>query len=293
MRDTHLIDCHAMSEFFQPKSLDEALSALAETSFIPVAGGTDYYPPIAGRIVDDPILDLSRITSLRGIEETGTGWRIGATTTWSDICNTKLPPLFDCLKLAAKEIGGRQIQNMGTIAGNICNASPAADGVPVLMALEAQVELASMGSVRSIPIDKFIIGNRRTAKNPSELVTSIYIPKPQPKHSSTFLKLGARRYLVISIAMIAIALETDSKKEITSCRIAVGACSPVAQRLKELEEEIIGSKIGTSLSKVPIQSHFSNLSPIDDIRSTATYRMEAAFTLVCRALDKVESALSK
>jgi CO/xanthine dehydrogenase FAD-binding subunit len=95
-----------------------------------LAGGTDFYPARVGRAIDEDILDITAIGELRGIAEDADGWRIGATTTWSELIETRLPPLFDGLKLAAREVGGRQIQNAGTIAGNLCNASPAADGVP-------------------------------------------------------------------------------------------------------------------------------------------------------------------
>jgi CO/xanthine dehydrogenase FAD-binding subunit len=124
-----------------------------------------------------------------------------------------------------------QIQNSGTVAGNLCNASPAADGVPPLLALDASVELASVAGTRRLKLDDFILGPRRTARRADELLAAILIPKPRAAAHSHFLKLGARRYLVISIAMVAAAIESERGK-ITTARVAVGACGPVAQRLR-------------------------------------------------------------
>src|SRR5262249_4116921 len=130
-----------MGEYLRPTSLDEALRALTRPWTV-LAGGTDFYPARVGRAIDENVLDIGGIAALRGITEQSEGWRLGATTTWSELTETSLPPLFDGLKQAAREVGGRQIQNAGTIAGNLCNASPAADGAPPLLALGAEVELA-------------------------------------------------------------------------------------------------------------------------------------------------------
>src|SRR5476649_2519601 len=150
--------------YLRPAGLDEALAALANTKLTVLAGGTDYYPARVGKPIDDDILDISAISSLRGIHDERSHWRIGATATWSDIIAAELPPLFDGLKLAAREIGGVQIQNAGTIAGNLCNASPAADGVPALLSLDAAVELASAKGLRTVPMDDFILGPRKTVR---------------------------------------------------------------------------------------------------------------------------------
>ncbi len=276
-----------MPEYLQPDSLNDALKALANGKFSPVAGATDFYPARAGGIVDDDVLDISRIVSLRGIEEQESAWRIGATTTWSEIADTPLPAIFDGLKRAAREVGGRQIQNTGTIAGNICNASPAADGVPPLLTLNADVELTSIEKSRSVPLGDFITGNRETVRGTNELVTAIIVPKPAGDCTSTFLKLGARRYLVISIAMVAAVLEADGDNRIASARIAVGACSAVGQRLPELEAALAGREIEPGLAEVPTERHLSPLSPIDDVRATGNYRNDAALTLVRRALAEL------
>jgi len=281
-----------MPEYLQPKTLEEALSALSQSSYTPLAGGTDFYPPRSAQIIKDPILDLSKIGSLQVIEERADHWRIGATATWSDIINADLPELFDCLKLAAREVGGQQIQNIGTIAGNICNASPAADSIPPLLALNAKVELESIRRTRTVNLYEFITGNRTTSRDADELLTGITIPRPMETCVSTFLKLGARKYLVISVVMVAVVLELDVHRIIKSARIAVGSCSPVAQRLPQLEDDLIGKKVGSNFSETPSHEHLLSLTPIDDIRSKASYRKDAALTLVIRALEELETKFS-
>lgn len=268
-----------MSLYIQPNRLSDALDALSHQPLTVVSGGTDIYPACVGQPLDDDVLDISRIEGLRGIHETKEDYAIGATTTWTDIIDTKLPNWFDALKLAAGEVGGVQIQNAGTIAGNVCNASPAADGVPPLLTMDAQVELESTRGKRIMSLEKFIIGNRETRRAQDEIMTGLRIPKPANPASAAFLKLGARKYLVISIVMVAAIIETTNNT-ITAARIAVGSCSAVAKRLRQLERTLIGCKLNSTLSALVTPEKLSILKPIGDIRGTADYRQDAAVTLV-------------
>ena len=271
-----------MGDYRQPARLEEALEALARPCTV-LAGGTDFYPARVGRPIDEDILDISRIKTLAGISSTAAGWRLGATTTWSEILAADLPPLFDGLKQAAREVGGRQIQNAGTLAGNLCNASPAADGVPPLLALEAELELASRDKVHRLPLSEFIIGNRRTRLSPGELVVAIHVPRPATFARSSFLKIGARRYLVISIVMAAATLEIAHDR-VHAARIAVGACSAVAHRLPMLEAALSGASIDARLAERVGPAHLAPLTPLDDVRGSAAYRLDAAVTLLRRLL---------
>lgn len=277
-----------MASYLRPTSLAEALDHLsAANQNVPqpviLAGGTDFFPARVGRAIDDDILDLTGIADLRGISESGDAWRIGATTTWSEVANAELPPVFDALRAAARVIGGMQIQNSGTVAGNLCNASPAADSVPPLLAMRARLELASANGKRELGISEFITGNRRTMLRPGEIVTAILVSKAKKDAHSVFLKLGAREYLVISIAMVAIVLEVEDNV-ISTAGVAVGACSAVAQRLPYLEAELIGRRLNAALANRVEPAQFEELQPIDDIRASAAYRREAAVVLVRRAL---------
>lgn len=274
-----------MGDYLRPRGLEEALQALTRP-FTVLAGGTDFYPARVGRSVTEDILDIAGIAALRGISETDAGWRLGATTTWAELVETPLPPLFDGLKQAAREVGGRQIQNAGTIAGNICNASPAADGVPPLLSLDAEVELASRDGTRRIPLSTFITGVRKTELRPGELVVALHVPRPLNDARSAFLKLGARRYLVISIVMASVVVEVEEGR-VAAARIAVGACSPVAQRLPGLEQVLIGAPFDARLGEQVAASHLSPLTPIDDVRGSAGYRSDVALVLLLRLLSKV------
>jgi CO/xanthine dehydrogenase FAD-binding subunit len=256
-----------------------------------LCGGTDVFPAHAGRALTRPVVDLSGIADLKGIAETTDAFRFGAATSWSMIAQATLPPAFDALKSTAREVGSIQIQNRGSIGGNLCNASPAADGVPPLLALDASVELASRAGRRVLALSSFITGYRRTALRQGEIVTAIIVPKPAASATSAFVKLGARRYLVISILMAAAVIEKDEAGRIAKAAVAVGAASPVAQRLFELEQEMLGTGLGENPSARVAARHFSGLSPISDVRASDAYRREAAIALVGEALDRAAGVI--
>ncbi|MDH3231154.1 MAG: FAD binding domain-containing protein [Alphaproteobacteria bacterium] len=276
-----------MGSYLRPDSLGEALAALDDAPRSVLAGGTDYYPARVGLPLDDDILDITAIGELRGITAGNGGVRIGALVRWSELADASLPPAFDGLRRAAAQIGGLQVQNAGTVCGNVCNASPAADGIPNLLVLEASVELASIAGTRMVPIGAFITGNRTTARRADELATALVMPAPPEGARSSFGKLGARTYLVISIAMVAALIAPARDGTVAAARIAVGACSAVAQRLAALEQALCGARIGPDLAKIPEPGHLATLAPIDDIRAPAEYRSDAALTLIRRALAEL------
>ena len=276
-----------MGSYQRPATLDAALQVLSSSAPTVIAGGTDFYPARVGHYIDEDILDITAIDGLRGFQESNEHFHIGAATTWNDVIKADLPPYFLGLQLAAREVGGAQVQNTGTVCGNVCNASPAADGVPPLLTLDAEVEIASAAGERRVALDRFITGNRQTELGAGELVTGLRIPKVGQPARATFFKLGARRYLVISIVMVAVVIETNHEGTVASARIAVGACSEVAQRLTQLEEELVGQPISAGLSSVVGPEHLDKLAPIYDVRGTAAYRLDAAPTCVRRALVEV------
>ncbi len=273
--------------YLRPARLSAALAAIQKRPLTILAGGTDFYPARVGCAIDDDVLDITAIHELAGIDELASYWRLGALVTWSNVIAAPLPPMFDALKLAAREVGGVQIQNTGTIAGNLCNASPAADGAPVFMALDAEVELQSTTGTRRLAVQDFLTGNRRTARRADEIVTAVLIPKADPDACSTFLKLGSRRYLVISIVMVAACLEPAQDGSVARARIAVGSASVTARRLANLEAELRGKPIRSTLADLVEPEHLSELDPIDDIRATAQYRRDASLELVRRAISEL------
>jgi CO/xanthine dehydrogenase FAD-binding subunit len=239
-----------MESYFRPLSLPDALAALAARPLLPRlpppweprAGSTDYYPARVIHTPDEAVLDITALPGLRRIEARADHWWIPCLTTWTDIVETSLPPIFDGLKQAARQVGGVQIQDAGTLAGNVCNASPAADGVPCLLAMEATAEMISTAGIRTMPLADFVLGSRQTARRPDELLLGLHIPRTHEAVGSVFQKLGARHYLVISIAMIAAVIPRKADRRITRARIAVGSCAAAAERLPVLEAALIGTR---------------------------------------------------
>lgn len=272
-----------MAAHYTPLHLDEALALLAEHQCQLVAGGTDYFPARGHVPVSQDILDISRLDGLRGINwQTDNSLRIGATTTWTDIIRADLPPAFDGLKAAAREVGSVQIQNAGTIAGNLCNASPAADGMPPLLTLDAEVELAGPNGARRLALNDFVRGPRHTALQQGEMMVAVHVPPPPDGARAAFQKVGARKYLVISIVMTSVLIRLDGQGRIDLARVAVGACSAVAQRLEALERDLIGAA-PQDIDVTP--RHLAPLAPIADMRADEAYRLEAAPQQIRRAIQ--------
>ncbi|MEM8551923.1 MAG: FAD binding domain-containing protein [Pseudomonadota bacterium] len=277
--------------YHAPASVDEAIIALASPGAKILAGGTDFYPSLGDRPINFPIVDVTRISALKTIAADHDGAvRIGAGATWSDVVAAPLPHVFQTLKEAARTVGSIQIQNNGTLAGNLCNASPAADGVPALLSLGAMVEISGPEGVRVLPLEEFITGVRATALGPAQMVTAIIVPSLPAAAASAFEKLGARRYLVISIAMVS-AVIVPRAGIVESARVAVGSCSAVATRLPALEDALTGAPLSEA-GAVPSPAHIAPLSPIDDVRAPAEYRDAAALELVRRAVARAATAAS-
>ncbi len=271
--------------YFKPRTINEAVRVLATHGGQILSGGTDFFPAFADRPVLGPVVDISDLTEVKGIVFESDYVRIGGLTTWSEVIASPLPKCFDALKSAAREVGSIQIQNRGTVAGNLCNASPAADGVPPLLALDAEVELVSTAGARRVALADFIVGNRKTLRRPDEILANVMVSRKWDDATSAFLKLGARRYLVISITMVAAVVKADKGGCVADARIAVGSCSVIAERLVALERALVGTPVRTGIGTMVSPEHLTPLSPIDDVRATASYRRDATLTLVGRALE--------
>lgn len=275
--------------YLRPETLDAALQVLASGSFTIAAGCTDLFPATERRALPGDVLDITGIADLSGIAWEEGGLRLGATATWTEIAHADLPPALRALQLAAREVGAMQIQNRGTLAGNFCNASPAADGVPPLLVVDAEVELRSIAGMRKLPLGDFLAGPRQTRRKPDELLTAVIVPAASLAGASHFLKLGARSYLVISIAMTAARLVIDDGV-VTDAALAVGACGPVATRLPDVERAVIGKALNADL--IEDQAVASALSPIDDPRADAAYRASSAAELLRRTIGPLDMQAS-
>lgn len=275
----------------RPTRLEDAVALLAEhgPDARPLAGGTDLIIRLRDRTLEPRVvIDVKRIEGLddgiRPLDGDDSGLVIGARAVMTTIAaDERIRRDHQALAEGAAVVGSVQIRNRATLAGNLCNASPAADGVPPLLVLDAAVELASASGTRRLPLAEFLLGNRRTARGPDEVMTAILIPAGSELGRSAFLKLGARRYLVISIAMVAVLLAAEGGR-IAAARIAVGSCSAVARRLPDAEAALLGAEAGPELGALIAPSHLAPLSPIDDVRGTASYRREAALELIRRAV---------
>ncbi len=271
-----------VSCFLRPETLGEARALLAaDPSLKVIAGGTDVYPALGEAGARARLLDITRIAGLRGINAGPEGVRIGALATWAELSRAGLPAGYAALVEAAREIGSIQIQNVATIIGNICNASPAADGIVALMTLDAEVEILGASGTRRVPLESFVLGPRTVALERGELVLAVHLP-PEPGRSA-FVKLGARKYLVISIAMVAVAVEKAPDGTVARVAITVGACSPVARRQRRLEQALIGAR-AEAVAELVDEALLEGLSPIDDVRAPAWYRRAAVPELIRRAL---------
>lgn len=268
-----------LASYVRPQTLADALAALAAQPRTVLAGGTDHYALRATHEPDEDILDVTGLPGLREVRREGGCWVIPMLATWTDLIEAGLPPVFAGLQAAARQVGGWQVQNAGTLAGNLCTASPAADGMPALLALDAEVELQSVHGARRLPLQQFVLGPRRTARQSDELLVALRVPDRAGQ--SVFLKLGARRYLVISVASVAVTLDVAGGV-VRHARVAVGSCSPVAARLPALEQALLGQAPHGGLVRA---EHLLPLSPISDIRGSAEYRLQAVGTLLRRALD--------
>ncbi len=275
--------------YIRPLTIEDAVDVLSTSAAAVIAAGcTDLFPLTSAPRMTGQVLDITGIKEMRGITDNGEMRRFGGASTWTDIIRADLPPAYDMLKLAAREIGSIQIQNAGTIAGNLCNASPAADSIPCLLALDASVELTSASGSRQLPLSDFIVGPRKTLRQADEIMTAVLVPKTAETGVSSFRKLGTRKYLIISIVMAAARIEVSDQR-ITHAALSLGSCSPVAVRLNKVEADLIGLDIHNAA--IPASHHVAEtdieavINPIDDIRGTASYRITAAKTLLCEAID--------
>ena len=278
-------------EYYRPDNLDDALNWLADNDAAIAAGCSDLLAATQSHFLHKNnqayLLDITAIDQLRGIAHLDDGIWFGAATCWSDIIAARLPPSFDGLKAAAREVGSVQIQNTGTIGGNLCNASPAADGVPPLLTLDARVELVSRRGSRQLPLDEFLLGVRQTALARDEILAAIIVPNSATDGVSKFIKLGARKYLVISIAMVAVRMEFR-RETISDIAISVGSCSAVACRLRQIESDLRGQNTTSNFDNIVTEQSLKQiLSPIDDIRADAPYRIKAARQLILQCIDEL------
>ncbi|MEO5815002.1 MAG: xanthine dehydrogenase family protein subunit M [Gemmatimonadaceae bacterium] len=254
-----------------PRTLGDALSMLRDAPLVPIAGATDLYVGLNfGTLTSQHFIDLTHIEELRGIDVSDETLVIGAGTTFTALMQsatvqTRLPMLAQ----AASQVGGVQIQNRGTLGGNIANGSPAGDSLPVLAATDAMLVLRSMGTERRIPFTSFYTGYRTSVLQPDELIVSIEIRAIEGKQ--WFRKVGTRAAQAISKLVIA-AVRSDAP------RIAIGSVAATTVRLPRTEAALTA---GASIDEA-VNTLETEITPIDDVRSSGDYRRKVAGNLLRR-----------
>lgn len=272
--------------YFRPTSLADALAALASPadrgSPPPrvICGGTDAYADPADRSPAAGWIDIGHLTELQGIAPRDGDLRIGAATRWDVIARSTLIP--EALREAARQVGSRQIRVAGSVGGNLCQASPAADGVPPLLTMDARVELSSRRGVRRLRLDEFLLGRRRTARAADELLTAVVLPAADTAGRSAFEKCTNRDGTALAVVSAAVRLRWSDRGVIAQAAIAIGAASEVSVRLRALEQNLEGAR-PEFLSRLIDEARWSELTPIDDVRGSAGLRRHLARVAVERA----------
>ncbi len=277
-------------DYHQPESLADAVALAtrfgAEASFL--AGGTDLIVQIQrGRMRPRHVIGLHRVPGLTGIAIDG-GLTIGARVTHRAIeGRAELGGALRCLIEGAEVIGGHQVRNVATVGGNLANASPAADLVPCLLALDGTVTLLGPDGERELPVERFLLGPNRTARRPEELLTRVRLPMPAADTATAFLKAGRRRAMEISVVCVAARLTLDARRErCLEARVALGAVAPTPVRVYEAERTLEGRPGGEEAFRRAAEAAQRACRPIDDVRASATFRRHLVGVLVRRALDR-------
>ncbi len=271
-----------MTDYIRPRSIEEAVAArAAHPDYMVLAGATDLMVDAKHKPVPAGIIDLWQTPGLVGIHETDDGIAIGAGTTWLEIQrHPKLAQHWTPLVAAAREIGALQIQARATLGGNVGTSSPVGDSLPALLALDAELELASVRGARRVPYHEFCTGYRKTALAADELIVAAHVPSPSAHVRFAWRKVGTRRAQSISKVMGAAAIEWHSGV-VVSARIALGAVADRPIRIHAVEAAVRGCspRDAALAARAALRSA---IAPIDDIRSTSGYRREVAENLVAR-----------
>lgn len=269
---------------FTPKSLDEAVLRLQENPELrPLAGCTDLMvAEPQDRLALPGVLDLQAIAELKGIAWRGEALEIGAVTPFSEVRDSReVQASFPALAQAAAEIGGWQIQNRASLGGNMANASPAGDSLPVLLVLDAEVVLVGPEGERRVPYRDFHLGYRQTALGPGEIIAWIRLPKPPRNALQLFRKVGTREAQAISKVVVALLGSVEDGR-IFEYRLAAGSVAEVPLRLFEVEEAMVGRTAKPEVADLAGHLAAQGVRPIDDVRSTAEYRRFALAQVVRR-----------
>ncbi|MEK6300108.1 MAG: xanthine dehydrogenase family protein subunit M [Acidobacteriota bacterium] len=270
-----------------PRTLADAYAALAERggALKVIAGGTDLMVLVNAHQLDArEFLDIWRVDELRGIADEVATIRIGTLTTYTEIIRSALVQQHvPALVAASRTIGAIQIQNRGTLGGNVVNASPAGDSLPVLAAYDAVLEIGSTRGLRAVPFNEFYTGYRRSVLEPDELVLAVRIPKLESGERDFFWKVGTRRAQAISKTVLS-ARARVMNSVVESIGIGVGSVAPTVIRARKTEDLLTGSKLMNQLIEEARQTISDEVAPITDLRSTEHYRRTVTGNVLAKFL---------
>jgi xanthine dehydrogenase small subunit len=278
----------------RPRNLEHALkllhASLGAGRLVPLAGGTDLFVTLnSGLVPGRRFLDLGGLRELRGVREQGGHLVLGALTTFSEIRGHALVRRrYPALAAAAAEIGAWQIQNRGTLGGNIANASPAGDSLPVLLALEAVVHARSVRGTREVPFTGLFRGYRDLALEPDELIVAVSLPPAPARAKQFFRKVGTRRAQSISKVVLAGLLRLGRDSRVDVARVALGSVAPVTLRAGRAEHALLGARPSAMTAAAARAALLEDIAPIDDIRSDRGYRRRVSGNVLEQFLRVVE-----
>ncbi len=273
----------------QPATLDEALGVLAGVDdVLPIAGGTNVVMAMRdGQHRGKTLMDVTRLAELRGIRLENGHVVIGGGTTAAELLDSTLiaehaRPLHQASRVFANPL----IRNRATVAGNIADASPAADMVPPLLVLDAEVDLVSASGSRWIPLDQFMVGVNQTMRQPDELIVSLRWPIPTACSAGAFHKLALRKGSACSVLSVAVLVQANSAGHVSLARIAMGALAAKPVRAYQAEDVLAGKALTDNVIEVAARLAAESTEPIDDVRGTASYRRRMAGVLTRRLLTE-------
>ncbi len=275
-------------EYYAPTSVEEAVALLeanGENAFI-MAGGTDLLIKRRHQMIHPKVVvSLKKIQGMNRISyNRKKGLFIGATALLADITKQRsIKKFYPAIAKAAGNTANVQIRNMGTIVGNLCNASPAADNAPALLALNAVLTIQGPQGKRTVPLEDFFVGPGLTVLQPAEIVAAIIVPVPPPGSAAAYLHLSARGKIDCSAANAGVFLSLKNKK-IETARLFIGACGPIPMRMRKAEKKLTGQKLTGNLAHQAGQLASRQSTPISDVRADKDYRLKMVTVLAKRAI---------
>lgn len=283
-------------EYFAPKSRNEALELVARLGNKAkiLAGGTDLIIMMKEKMIKpENLINITNIQEFKGIScEPGKGAVIGACTTLNEIeFSEVLKEKYPALSYAAAQLGSHQVRVMATIGGNCCHSSPAAETPPVLAALGAKAVISSKAGDREVPVEDFILGNRKNALAEDEMLTALVLPEPAPMSACCYDHIGLRDAMEIDIVNMAVNLELDKDGQtVKSVKLVMGSVSPRPLLSEKVPALLVGQKFNDELVEKAAEATQSEVKPISDVRASAEYRREVVGVLTRRVLNAAFTA---